>query len=115
MRYALFGIYSLSPRKRPARYRFSAIIGHLAIGKIWAPFKTLLVTDVRVREKRGSSLVAEHLWLPMFGSFVLPENLPRDARIEFSGVVSRYKRKNGETDYGIDQIEDVSIVPPALA
>lgn len=108
------GLKSLYSRKNPVRRAFSGTFRTLSIGaKGNRPAKLLLLVDVVVCEKGTRAAVADHIWIALPGSFVVPGFMPRDTTVAFTGIVGRYTRRAGKSskiDYNIVDVEDVRLV-----
>lgn len=105
------GLEKLYSRKKPVRRVFSGEFRNLSIGsKSNRPVKLLLLENIEVRENGSRVVVADHVWITLPGTFVVPRHLSRETAVVFTGLVARYTRgfgRNREIDYKIDDVEDV--------
>jgi hypothetical protein len=72
---------------------------------------TMAISDVhRITYEGNVYPVASHLWIDMPDNFwSIVTNPFRDNRVELTGIVSLYTRRNGSQDYTLRDISDFCI------
>jgi hypothetical protein len=108
MRYELNRFHS---RKNPKRYSFEGRMKAISFGQFHDTFaKFMLIKDVVAHTPKGDLLLADHLWINLPSTFVARSDLRAGTHVGFTGIVTKYKRRNGETDFTIGSVEDFNII-----
>jgi len=108
MRYELNRFHS---RKNPKRYSFEGRMKALSFGRKDDMFaKFMLIKDVVAHTPDRDLLIADHLWITLPSTFVARSDLRTGTHIEFTGIVTKYRRTTGDTDFTIDDVEDLAII-----
>jgi hypothetical protein len=72
--------------------------------------KFMLIKDVVAHTPDRDLLIADHLWITLPSTFVARSDLRTGTHIEFTGIVTKYRRTTGDTDFTIDDVEDLAII-----
>ena len=108
MRYELNRFHS---RKNPKRYSFEGQMKAISFGQFHDTFaKFMLIKDVVAHTPKGDLLLTDHLWINLPSTFVARSDLRAGTHVGFTGIVTKYKRRNGETDFTIGSVEDFTII-----